>query len=55
MLGFLSLFSINWIRKDSSPILMLKLAGFLAGLYMSIQTSLSASEAFIRGAARKAG
>lgn len=38
MLGFLSLFSINWMRKDSSPILILKLAGFLAGLYMSIQT-----------------
>lgn len=38
MLGFLSLFSINWMRKDPSPILILKLAGFLAGLYMSIQT-----------------
>lgn len=38
MLGFLSLFSINWMRKDSSPILILKLAGFLAGLYLSIQS-----------------
>jgi O-antigen ligase len=38
MLGFLSLFSINWVRKDTSPILTLKLVGFLAGLYMSIQS-----------------
>jgi O-antigen ligase len=38
MLGFLSLFSINWMRKDSALILTFKLCGFLTGLYMSIQS-----------------
>jgi len=38
MLGFLSLFSINWARKDHRLILVLKLCGFVAGLYMSIQS-----------------
>jgi O-antigen ligase len=37
MLGFLSLFSINWGRKDSRLVLALKLCGFLAGMYMSLQ------------------
>lgn len=38
MLGFLSLFSINWERKDPALILALKLCGFIAGMYMSIQS-----------------
>ncbi len=38
MLGFLSLFSINWERKDHPLILTLKLCGFFAGFYMSIQS-----------------
>jgi O-antigen ligase len=38
MLGFLSLFSINWEHKDRALILALKFSGFLAGLYMSIQS-----------------
>ena len=38
MLGFLSLFSINWERKDHSAILIFKLCGFAAGVYMSIQS-----------------
>lgn len=35
ILGFLSLFSINWSRPDPVPVLTLKLGGFLAGLYVS--------------------
>ncbi len=38
ILGFLSLFSINWDRKDPALVLMLKFCGFLAGIYMSIQS-----------------
>lgn len=38
MLGFLSLFSINWENKDQPLILALKLCGFFAGIYMSIQS-----------------
>lgn len=38
MLGLLSLFSINWGRKDHALILILKLCAFLAGVYMSIQS-----------------
>jgi O-antigen ligase len=38
MLGFLSLFSINWERKDHPLVLALKLCGFMAGMYMSIQS-----------------
>jgi O-antigen ligase len=38
MLGFLSLFSINWERKDHALVLALKLGGFIAGCYMSIQS-----------------
>ena len=38
VLGFLSLFSINWKREDSPSILAFKLCGFLAGIYMSIQS-----------------
>jgi O-antigen ligase len=39
ILGFLSLFSINWERKDHALVVALKLSGFIAGLYMSIQSS----------------
>lgn len=38
ILGFLSLFSINWERRDHPLILLLKLCGFAAGVYMSIQS-----------------
>jgi O-antigen ligase len=38
MLGFLSLMSINWNRKDPTFILALKFCGFLAAVYMSAQT-----------------
>lgn len=38
ILGFLSLFSINWERKDHPLVLALKLCGFMAGIYMSIQS-----------------
>jgi len=38
MLGFLSLFSINWTRKDHPLILLFKLSGFAAGVYMSVQS-----------------
>ncbi len=38
MIGFLSLFSINWKRKDHPLVLVLKFCGFMAGMYMSIQT-----------------
>lgn len=38
MLGLLSLFSINWERKDHPLVLTLKLSGFAAGIYMSIQS-----------------
>lgn len=38
MLGFLSLFSINWEHKDHPLLLILKLTGFLAGIYMSVQS-----------------
>lgn len=38
MLGFLSLFSINWETRDRVPLLFLKICGFLAGLYLSVQS-----------------
>lgn len=38
MLGFLSLFSINWERRDHAAISIFKFCGFLAGIYMSIQS-----------------
>lgn len=38
LLGFLSLYSINWLRKDPVPLLALKLLGFAAGIYMVIQS-----------------
>jgi O-antigen ligase len=38
ILGFLSLFSVNWIRKDSAPVLILKVSALIAGIYSSIQT-----------------
>lgn len=36
LFGFLSLFSINWGRRDPRWVLSLKLLGFIAGLYTSI-------------------
>jgi O-antigen ligase len=38
MLGFLSLFSINWGQRDRPAILILKICGLLAGLYLSEQS-----------------
>lgn len=38
MLGLLSLFCINWERKDHALVLAFKFCGFLAGVYMSIQS-----------------
>jgi len=38
MLGFLSLFSVNWITQDRAPIFILKIFGLLAGLFLSIQS-----------------
>jgi O-antigen ligase len=38
MLGFLSLFSINWSSRDRAPVLALKVCGLLAGLYLSVQS-----------------
>lgn len=38
ILGFLALFSINREKKDHVLILIFKYGGFLAGIYMSIQT-----------------
>ena len=37
-MGFLSLFAIGGIYRANLPVLVLKLAGFLAGLYLSIQS-----------------
>jgi len=39
MLGFLSLFSINWEAQDRVPVLILKVCGFLVGLYLSVQSN----------------
>lgn len=36
MLGILSLFSINWMQKDSRWLLALKLLGMLSGVYVSL-------------------
>ncbi len=38
MLGFLSLFSINWEKRDRASVLILKICGLLAGLYLSVQS-----------------
>lgn len=38
ILGFLSLFAVNRALHDSTPILLLKIGGFLAGFYMAMQT-----------------
>lgn len=37
-LAFLSLYSINWLRKDRKFLLLLKLGAFLAGISIAIQT-----------------
>lgn len=36
MLGFLSVFSINWTHKDSRLLLILKVFGLISGLYVSL-------------------
>ena len=36
MLGFLSLFSINWLNQDSKPVIALKISGWFSGIYISI-------------------
>ena len=36
MLGFLSIFSINWTQKDSRFLVVLKTLGLVAGLYVSL-------------------
>lgn len=36
MLGLLSLFSINWLEQDRAWLVILKIAGFLAGIYISV-------------------
>ena len=38
ILGFLSLFCVNWVRKDPVPVLILKVSALAAGIYSSIQT-----------------
>ena len=38
MLGLLSIFSLNWDRKDSATLVVLKVCGLLAGLYVSLLT-----------------
>jgi O-antigen ligase len=38
LLGFLSLFCINFERKDRPLILILKVAGFLAGIFLSLRS-----------------
>lgn len=38
MLGLLSLFSINWDRKDSTSLMALKIFGLFAGFYVSLLT-----------------
>lgn len=37
-LGFLSLFAINRAQHDPMPVLLLKSCGFMAGIYMAVQT-----------------
>lgn len=39
MLGFLSIFSINWVQKDSRIIFALKALGLIAGLFVSLVSS----------------
>lgn len=36
MLGLLSLFSINWLEKDRPWLVLLKIAAFFAGIYISV-------------------
>jgi O-antigen ligase len=38
LLGLLSLISINWSRIDPPYVLLLKISGFIAGLYVSFQS-----------------
>jgi O-antigen ligase len=39
LLGFLSLFSVNWIRKDHPVVKLLKILGLIAGSYVSVVSS----------------
>jgi O-antigen ligase len=39
LLGFLSLFSVNWIRRDYLLVKLLKILGFIAGLSVSVLSS----------------
>lgn len=36
LLGFLSLFSVNWIRMDHPIVKLLKIIGLIAGLSISV-------------------
>lgn len=36
ILGFLSLFSVNWLRQDSASIVILKISGCMVGIYVSV-------------------
>lgn len=38
MLGFLSLFSINWEKRDPIPVLALKIFGSMVGVFVSVQS-----------------
>jgi O-antigen ligase len=38
ILGLLALYSINWTTQDRAPALILKICGFLAGVFLSIQS-----------------
>ena len=38
LLGVLSLVSINWVQRDNLFLMLLKLTGLIAGLYVSIQS-----------------
>lgn len=38
VLAFLSLFSVNWLKRDALYLLLLKLSGFFVGIYLAIQT-----------------
>ncbi len=39
MLGFLSIFSINWVQRDTSVVVAAKWLGLLGGLYVSLVSS----------------
>jgi O-antigen ligase len=39
LLGFLSLFSVNWLQKDGTGVKLLKILGLVAGSYVSVVSS----------------